>query len=262
MLLVCIGKAALSCYTFAQADHFTVNILADNQKDISGLFASQSPEKFDIALWHPDARNMPAIDGALARFSCARHRLVDAGDHLVLIGKVEDFETREGYPLGYYRGSYFDLGLDRAVTQAATAGGVAVGAVLAKEDQVLLVIDEGGGITVPVAPADANSADGMIADMSRLGLTVDLAHPYAVYQISQSGAQRIIYHGRVRGQAPDNMAYFDLGQLPLDRVTNDADRSMLRRYAQENRHGTFGFYHGTEVEGVIHTRTGHHSYYV
>ena len=262
LLLVCIGKAAMSSGTFAQADYFAVNILADDQKDISGLFASQSPEKFDIAAWHPDRWNMPTIDGALARFSCARHRLVDAGDHLILIGRVEDFETHEGHPLGYYRGAYFDIGLDRALTQAATAGGVAVGAVLAREDHVLLVIDDNGGATVPVAPANANSADGMIADLSDLGLTVKLAHPYAVYQISQSGAQRIIYHGSVHGRAPDGMRYFDLADLPLDRVTDEAERSMLHRYAQENSYGAFGFYHGTEVEGVVHTRTGHHSYHV
>ncbi len=262
LLLVCIGKAALSCDTFAEADHFTVNILADGQKDISGLFASQSPEKFDIAAWHPDARNMPMISGALARFSCARHRLVDAGDHLILIGRVQDLETGEGHPLGFYRGAYFDIGLDRALTQAATAGGVTVGAVLANEGQILLVIEESGDITVPLAPIGANSADGMTADLFSRGLTPELAHPYAVYQISQSGAQRIIYHGSVNGQAPDGMRYFDLGDLPLDRVTDEAERSMLRRYAQENSHGTFGFYHGTEVEGVVHTRAGHHSYHV
>lgn len=262
LLLVCIGKAALSCETFAQADRFAVNILADDQKDVSGLFASRSPEKFDIAAWHPDAQDMPAIDGALARFSCARHRLVDAGDHLILIGRVEDFEAREGDPLGFYRGTYFDLGLDRAMTEAATAGDVAVGAVLADADRILLSIEPNGNITVPVAPADANSADGLIADLSGHGLSVDLAHPYAVYRISRSGAQRIIYHGSVRGQAPDGMGYFDLGALPLDHVRDEAERSMLRRYAQENRHGTYGFYHGTEVEGVVHTRTGHRRYHV
>ena len=262
LLLVCIGKAALSCDTFAGADHFAVNILANDQKDVSGLFASQSAEKFDIADWHSDARSMPVIDGALAWFSCTRHRLVDAGDHLILIGKVEEFETREGEPLGFYRGAYFDIGLDHAITRAATAGSVAVGAVLANEAQILLCIGRDGGVTVPVAPADANSADGMIRDLAGLGLTVELAHPYAAYQISRTGGQRIIYHGSVGGQAPEGMQFFDIADLPLDRVTDDAERSMLRRYAQENSHGTFGFYHGTEVEGVVHTPAGHHNYHV
>ncbi len=262
LLLVCVGKQALSFETFQQADHFTVNVLADDQKEISGLFASQSAKKFDIAAWQPDERNMPTIDGALARFSCAQHRLVDAGDHLILIGRVEDFETREGHPLGYFRGAYFDLGLNSALTEAATAGGVAVGAVLANKDQVLLSVDKSGHVSVPVAPANNNSADGLITDLSNRDLIVELAHPYAVYRISKSGTQRIIYHGSVHGQPPDGMQYFDLGDLPLERVRDGAENSMLRRYAQENRHGTFGFYHGTEVEGVVHTPTGHHNYHV
>jgi crotonobetainyl-CoA:carnitine CoA-transferase CaiB-like acyl-CoA transferase/flavin reductase (DIM6/NTAB) family NADH-FMN oxidoreductase RutF len=262
LLLVCIGKTALSCDSFARAEHFAVNILADTQKDVSGLFASQSPEKFDIANWHPDARTMPLIDGALAHFSCARHRLVDAGDHLILIGEVEGFDTQEGQPLGYYRGAYFDIGLDRAMTEAATTGGVTVGAVLARGDQILLCADATGAVTVPVAPCEANSADGMIHDLSRQGLSAELAHPYAVYQISHSNVQRIVYHGSVQGQAPAGMRYFDIGDLPLDRVSDDAERSMLRRYALENSHGAFGFYHGTDVEGVVHTRDGHHSYHV
>jgi len=54
--------------------------------------------------------------------------------------------------------------------------------------------------------------------------------------------------------------FFDLNALPLDRVEDEAERAMLRRYAQENRHGSFGIYHGTEVEGVVHTLAGHRTY--
>lgn len=262
LLLVCIGKAALSCDVFAGADQFAVNILAEDQKDISGLFASQSAAKFDIAPWHPNAQDMPLIDGALASFSCTRHRLVDAGDHLILIGRVIDVATAEGRPLGYYRGSYFDVGLDRAVTDAAAAGAVGVGAVLTNDTAVLLAEDATGAISVPVAPPEDNSVNGMIADLARKGLVPDLAHLYAVYQVSQSGAQRVIYHGRVTGDAPDGLRYFDLADLPLDRVADAAERSMLRRYQLENAHGTFGFYHGNEVEGVVHTRAGHRNYQV
>ena len=262
LLLICVGKAALSCETFAKADHFTVNILSDAQKDVSGLFASQSAEKFDIAKWRPDIHGMPVIDDALASFSCARHRLVDAGDHLILIGRVVDHVAREGQPLGYYRGSYFDIGLDRALSDAATSGSVAVGAVLANQDRILVALDGQGGISVPVAPDAENSVEGMISALHAKGLSVDLAHVYAVYRISRSGAQRIIYHGTVQGAAPPGMAYIDVHDIALDRVTDDAERSMLRRYMQENAHGTFGFYHGTEVEGVVHTRAGHRNYQI
>ena len=262
LLLVCIGKAAHSCETFANSDHFTVNILADDQKEVSGLFASQSPDKFNIADWHSNIQNMPVLNGALASFSCAHHRLVDAGDHLILIGQVLDFQIEDGKPLGYYKGSYFDIGLDRALTDVATAGGVTVGAVLANEDRLLLVDKPDGQIAVPTAPMTENSIDGLIGYLQQRGLSPDLAHLYAVYQISQNGAQRIIYHGAVSGDAPKGFRFFNLNELPLDQIKDEAERSMLRRYAQENQHGSFGIYHGTEVEGVVHAVAGHRNYHI
>ncbi len=247
LLLVCIGKAALSCETFAQADHFNVNILADDQKEISGLFASQSPDKFDIADWHPDAQGVAVIDGALATFSCARHRLVDAGDHLILIGRVLNFETNDGDPLGYYQGGYFDIGLDRALTDAATTGDISVGAVLAHGQRLLLACGPEGHITLPAA----SSIKELIGNLEAGGLTPDLAQLYAVYQVTQDGAQRIVYHGSVSGIPPKGLQFYDLNALPFDQVEDKAELSLLRRYVRENQHGTFGFYHGTAIEGVV-----------
>ena len=52
LLLVCIGKAASSCATFSKARHFAVNILAEDQKHVSGAFASKRPDKFADVSWH------------------------------------------------------------------------------------------------------------------------------------------------------------------------------------------------------------------
>ncbi|WP_282119694.1 CoA transferase [Ruegeria atlantica] len=258
LLLVCIGKAALSCDTFATCDHFTVNILADDQKEVSGLFASQSPEKFNSVKWHPNAQDMPVIDGALASFGCAQHRLVDAGDHLILIGCVLDFETSDGDPLGYYKGAYFDLGLDRAVTEAATKGDVTIAAVLAHEGGLLLKEEADGSVTLP----SASSTQALLKALGDELMKAELTQLYAVYQVTETGAQRIVYHARVQGDADTGLTFFSLDILPLSRVSDDAERSLLRRYAQEHRHGTFGIYQGTEVEGVVHRLSGNHKYHI
>ncbi len=263
LLLVCVGKAAHSCDTFAQADHFAVNILADDQKEISGLFASQSAEKFDVAPWHADAHDMPLITGAVASFSCSQYNLVDAGDHLVLIGRVLDFETSGGMPLGYFRGAYFDLGLDDVLADAAAAtGGVLIGAVLENDGRILLRETSDGHVSVPAAPSDATSVEGLVGHLTGLGLEPQLDHLYAVYQGTRNAAHWIIYHGALRGEAPDGMRYFDLDNLPLERVRGDAERSMLRRYVQENRHGVFGIYHGTDEKGVVQAVAGPRKYHI
>ncbi len=258
LLLVCVAKAAHSCPAFAAADHFAVSILADDQRDVSGVFASQSPDKFALVNWHEDLNAMPLIDGALASFSCARHQLVDAGDHLILMGRITAFETTQGQPLGYYGGSYFDIGLDRAVTDAATAGKVSVAAVLAHENGVLLVESPEGNVTLPTDI----TVQALTDTLAQKALSPQLDHLYAVYQVTGTGAQRIVYHGRVDGAPRDGLRYHDLGALPLDRVRDDAERALLRRYAQEHRFGSFGIYHGTETEGVVHTLAGHNTYHI
>jgi len=58
------------------------------------------------------------------------------------------------------------------------------------------------------------------------------------------------------------MRYFDLSALPYDRVCDEAERSLLRRYVKENQYGAFGIYHGTEVEGVVHTVAERWNYHI
>jgi hypothetical protein len=188
---------------------------------------------------------------------------VDAGDHLVLIGEVLEFNTHEGSPLGYYKGAYFDIGLDEVLADAAAAApGVSLGAVLEHDGHVLLHKSTGGHISLPAAPLETNSIEELTAHLEGLGLTPKFDHLYAVYQNSQNGRQWIIYHGNVSGKAPEGMRYFELSALPLEQVHDDAERSLLRRYAQENQHGAFGIYHGTEVEGVVHAVAGRRSYHI
>ncbi|MCP5085305.1 MAG: flavin reductase family protein, partial [Rhodobacteraceae bacterium] len=263
LLLVCLAKSAHSCDVFAKADHFSVNVLADDQKEISGLFASQSPDKFNIAAWHAGPLDMPVIDNALTSFTCARHRLVDAGDHLILIGRVLSHSSTEAKPLGFFRGAYFDIGLENSLADAAAgANHVSIGAVLAKGNSVLLELGRDGAVSVPKAPSAENTVEGLAAYLKQLGVTPKLDHLYAVFQNTQNGTHSIIYHGIVAGDAPGGMGFFDLNALPLERVESEAEQSMLRRFQRENRHGAFGIYHGTEIKGVVHAVAGYTGYHV
>ena len=54
------------------------------------------------------------------------------------------------------------------------------------------------------------------------------------------------------------MAYFALSELPLDRVPSGAERSMLTRYREEYKHGSFGIYQGDEASGLVHKVAGLH----
>ncbi|MBL9046463.1 MAG: CoA transferase [Tabrizicola sp.] len=251
LLLVCLAKSAHSAEVFAEAPHFAVNILAEDQKALSGLFASRAPDKFQQCDWSHGHADVPILSGTLAQFTCARHRLVDAGDHLVLIGRVEDFATRDGQPLGYFRGNYFSVGLERDLVEAAAAAkGSRIGVVLACEDGVLLR-DDGVKLSLPLSPGPNPSLEALRSKLSAMGLTPDIDFVYAAFDDRTTGGHAIYYHGRTAGPAPRGFRILPLADLATAPLSNAAEAAMLARYAEDFRNGSFSIYHGNETTGSV-----------
>ncbi len=61
--------------------------------------------------WHPSAElGNPIIDGVLAWIDCRIEIEYDAGDHTLIVGRIEDMALeRDVDPLLFYRGSYLQL---------------------------------------------------------------------------------------------------------------------------------------------------------
>lgn len=252
LLLVCLAKSAHSCEVFAEARHFAVNVLSEAQKGISGLFASRAPDKFEQCAWSPGHADMPLLTGALAQFTCVRHKLVDAGDHLILIGRVEDFATGEGQPLGYFRGNYFSIGLERDLVEAAAAAkGSRIGAVLACDGGVLLASDEGGRLSLPLAPGPLPSLDALQSGLVAQGLQPEIDFVYAAFDDRPAGGHAIYYHGRVGGKVPAGFQVVPLAALAGAPLANAAEAQMLARFAADFRNGAFSIYHGNETTGSV-----------
>ncbi len=253
MLLICIGKTAHSCDAFAGAAHFTVNILSEAQKEVSGLFASRQPDKFIQTDWYAGHANMPLLTGSLATFVCKRHKVVDAGDHIVLIGKVEAFDQNDGAPLGYYRGSYFSVGSeDPLVAAAARPGNLRVGAILRAGQDIFLAAAEDGSFSIPYAPDGTNSHQGLLRELNKRGLQTGPLTLFAVYDDAADENVGVYYHGTFTGTRNCAGKRFAINNLPFDRIKNPAERSMLTRYAQEYKHGSFGIYQGDQDTGTVH----------
>lgn len=246
LLLVCLAKTAHSADVFATAPNFAVNILSEDQKAVSGLFASRAPDKFAQCAWTPGPSDVPLIDGSLATFSCANHQLVDAGDHLILIGRIEHFTTAEGQPLGYFRGNYFSIGIEKDLAEAAAAAkGSRLGAVLACNGGVLLKGED--ALSLPLAPQP--TLDSLTAKLAALGLTPQIDFVYATFDDRSTGGHAVYYHGTVTGPLPPGYRILPLADLATARIANPAEAAMLSRYAQDFKNGSFSIYHGTETTG-------------
>jgi flavin-dependent trigonelline monooxygenase, reductase component len=113
LVLVCVDKSA-SCYpAFADTAHFAINILCEAQQHVSRAFASKSPDKFADMPWVPGVTGSPIFPDSTAWLDCELHNRVEAGDHLIVIGRVLSFgHSPAKRPLGYHRGSYIAFGLE------------------------------------------------------------------------------------------------------------------------------------------------------
>ena len=107
LLLVCLAKTAGSLPCFEASDVFAVNVLHIGQQTVSGRFASKQEDRFAATPWETWDTGAPIIRSSLASFDCEKFSLSDAGDHVILIGRVKRvrFEPRRD-PLLYFRGRY------------------------------------------------------------------------------------------------------------------------------------------------------------
>jgi flavin reductase (DIM6/NTAB) family NADH-FMN oxidoreductase RutF len=110
LLLICVDKKAESYPSFEESGVFTVNILADDQEDISRRFAVSGGEKFEGVAYRRGANGAPILHGVLAHLECKVHASFDGGDHTIYVGLIQEAETRDAKPLLFYRGGYRALG--------------------------------------------------------------------------------------------------------------------------------------------------------
>jgi flavin reductase (DIM6/NTAB) family NADH-FMN oxidoreductase RutF/pimeloyl-ACP methyl ester carboxylesterase len=107
LLLVCVANNSGSAQALRQAESFAVNVLQIGQQPTSNLFAGKSDDRFAGTRWEVGEYGAPILPGSLSVFECQRHDLHEAGDHFLLVGRVEkaSFEPRRD-PLLYFRGKY------------------------------------------------------------------------------------------------------------------------------------------------------------
>ncbi|MBW8636999.1 flavin reductase family protein [Hoeflea sp. WL0058] len=85
---------------------FGINILSASQSEVSRVFASPTPDRFEKIDWRYGIHGVPVLDGTLARFECEVERVADGGDHLVFFGHVHAHNEEEREPLLFFSGQY------------------------------------------------------------------------------------------------------------------------------------------------------------
>ena len=96
---------------FAGSRRFAVHILAAGQRDICAAVIKSKTAIKDVPT-HKSHCGMPIIEGALATFECSLEATHDAGDHVIVVGRVTKAHHQGGDPLVFHGGKYGTFSAD------------------------------------------------------------------------------------------------------------------------------------------------------
>jgi flavin reductase (DIM6/NTAB) family NADH-FMN oxidoreductase RutF len=88
--------------------NYCVNVLSQDQLDLSNSFFNKEIDPFDYIDWVAGPTGSPIISGCVAWIDCSIETTHEAGDHLIVIGAVEGMGVGESptLPLLFLGGSY------------------------------------------------------------------------------------------------------------------------------------------------------------
>jgi flavin reductase (DIM6/NTAB) family NADH-FMN oxidoreductase RutF len=89
------------------AGRFCVNILAEHQNNVCRALAAKAENKFAHVDYELSGSGMPIILGSVAWIDCDLHAVHEAGDHFLVLGRVNSLEAQHAYrPLLFFQGGY------------------------------------------------------------------------------------------------------------------------------------------------------------
>jgi flavin reductase (DIM6/NTAB) family NADH-FMN oxidoreductase RutF len=113
LLLICVDKRTVTHQFLEEAQHFAVNILAEDQEQVSRALASRDSEDARRLIgyrYRSGQTGAPILEDCLAYVECRITEVLEGGDHSIFIGEVEAGDVlREVPPLLFFRGKYSRL---------------------------------------------------------------------------------------------------------------------------------------------------------
>ncbi len=103
------AKTSRAWPAIQRSGHFCVIFLGADQAELSNVMASKGADKFSGLEWTVSKTGSPLLDGVIGYVDCTIHDVHEAGDHFVVIGRVQDMDLKgpgHAQPLLYFEGQY------------------------------------------------------------------------------------------------------------------------------------------------------------
>jgi 3-hydroxy-9,10-secoandrosta-1,3,5(10)-triene-9,17-dione monooxygenase reductase component len=107
LVLFCAAKSSLTWPRIQAAGKWAANILAEDGEAVCRVFAQKDVDRFSHVSYATGKTGAPILGDALAFVDCETEAEHDAGDHVLVVGRVVELGcATEGKPLLFYRGGY------------------------------------------------------------------------------------------------------------------------------------------------------------
>ena len=121
LILFSIGRHAQSLPAWLEAKHYGVNILREDQSEISTRFAHAGGKKWEGLTARRGVTPTVLLPDALAWLECESYAHYEGGDHVIMVGKVLSFErsaAAKSRPLVFFSGRYRQLDAEHQIPTA------------------------------------------------------------------------------------------------------------------------------------------------
>ena len=266
LILICIDKASFNIQSFSAREHFAVSVLSESQQHIATTFASPETDRFKDISWESKATGSPIISNSVAWFDCDTDKIIDGGDHLILIGKVREFGSNPQTPLVYLRGNYVNLGLEQKMLLAMEnkSTKILVGALIEWRKKIFLLEDKTTGLLYfPTATrlGVINDDQSLLGKLHDLKISVSEHYLFSVFENSNDKTSLIYYRTQVEdGSSITAGQFYEFDSIPFELLVDEASRIMLKRYIAERELNAFGIFVGKESEGKVEAITKTNNY--
>lgn len=111
LALACLDLGSNTLRAVRESGAFTINYLAHGREDVALHFATKAADKFDGHVWSAPEGGVGGpvlVEDCAAFAACHVEQIVDAGDHVIVVGAVVEGAVRdEHHALAYARRRFF-----------------------------------------------------------------------------------------------------------------------------------------------------------
>jgi 3-hydroxy-9,10-secoandrosta-1,3,5(10)-triene-9,17-dione monooxygenase reductase component len=107
LISICPAATSTTWPRLRELGRFCVNVLSEEQQDLSATFARSGINRFASVHWRMSPAGAPLLEGVCAWLDCELWREYDGGDHTIVVGRVDGMGTGPARrPLLFHRGRY------------------------------------------------------------------------------------------------------------------------------------------------------------